>query len=151
MSDVENDDYPDEYDGPEFVDNFNDMQRAGVGRAEGGTMKTDLDKNYKTAEELFPDIVSAIAASIVDERYNVLGPKEADENILKNIDNVKNTQYLNPTAFVLGYIASNGGRGITKDRFNLVTKEILQNSSVITDTSVQPEDVLRYARYWERK
>lgn len=58
---------------------------------------------------------------------------------------LKYVNKINPSAYVLGFIASNGGTKLTKNSFNNVIKNQLPK---IKDDTVLPPDVLRYTRLW---
>ena len=71
-----------------------------------------------------------------------------NDDIRKLLDTARKFQstvmYKNPYAYILGFIASQGGREITKKSFDTAVK-LLSN---VEGGSVRPEDILRYARFW---
>lgn len=56
--------------------------------------------------------------------------------------------YKNVSAFILGYLASKGGRSVEKDRFDGVMDRVYPHIDDVQ--AITPEDVLRYARMWTR-
>jgi hypothetical protein len=86
--------------------------------------------------------VNAISYNLKD--YNVPISKNDISVMLEKAGNLDKVKYKNPSAYVLGYIASSGGRNITRDSVNKTSKYIphLQEGSVL------PPDIVRYARLW---
>ena len=67
-----------------------------------------------------------------------------EQDIQIMLEKAKKLNYVNfknPSAYILGYIATKGGKELTKIQFNYVKNTIL---SKIIDTSINPEDILRY-------
>jgi hypothetical protein len=62
----------------------------------------------------------------------------------RNVDKIK---YKNPTAYVLGFIGSRGGVDISKASMEYAIKKALPMTAE-GESSVQPEDIIRYARLW---
>ena len=97
-------------------------------------------KNILSADERF-----LIAVDTFARKNDVFKLSNSDiDLILEKTKNIKNIKYKNPTAYVLGYIISNGGT-INKKKFQKVRDEILPE---FKDFGVEPEDVLRYGRFW---
>jgi hypothetical protein len=57
-------------------------------------------------------------------------------------------QYKNPNAYVLGFLATGGGKVLSKERFTYVIKKVLPR--VDSDSSVLPPDIIRYAILWQK-
>jgi hypothetical protein len=61
-------------------------------------------------------------------------------------------QYKNATAYILGYIASNGGHNITKDKIKKSLGLIRFNKKdiyTVQDKSIDCAAVIRYVRLWQ--
>jgi hypothetical protein len=88
---------------------------------------------------------------IVDAVYNkiksIAGIGEGDLKVMMDkVSNINQVQYKNPPAYVLGYIASKGGREITKERLNLAESLIPEMST--KEDVITPPDIIRYAVFW---
>lgn len=94
----------------------------------------------KSPEDRFIININAIA--------NGLGIDEKDKtNIFEMVESQKinNIAFRNPTAFVLGYLASrNGSNVISKSR----VQQIFDKLGNLEDRSIKPPDVIRYMRFW---
>jgi hypothetical protein len=62
----------------------------------------------------------------------------------RKASDLPNIKYLNATAYILGFLASDGGRGITSKLVNRIF-DILPE---LQDDSVKKADVIRYARFY---
>uniref|UniRef100_A0A6C0LXY2 Uncharacterized protein n=1 Tax=viral metagenome TaxID=1070528 RepID=A0A6C0LXY2_9ZZZZ len=131
-----------------YEDNFNDGARAGeeyTGCWETGKGGEKL--KIQTPLGRFCIKVDAVSRNIESE-CNLLN--QADITMLQSFSQkVPRVRYKNPTAFVLGYIATK--RGASK--IDIQTLETVYNCykktvSVDKDESVKKSDVIRYARLW---
>lgn len=79
---------------------------------------------------------------------NITDISEQDINtMLEKAASSSNIEYFNPVAFILGYLASEGGRGQLKQTtVNSVIKKILPKLK--GEGGVEPPDIIRYARWW---
>lgn len=59
---------------------------------------------------------------------------------------VAGVEYKNYVAFILGFLASEGGSSLKVKKVRSVIEDILPQ--VADKAGVEPEDVVRYARYW---
>lgn len=110
----------------------------------GQKAQTRMEKAMMDPLLKFRQYVDAICRNLNNwEKVNI--SEESIEYMLKKAENLKHIEAKNPTGYILGYIASNGGGDITKTKFNHVVKDILPHSEV----AIQPEDVIRYARLWK--
>jgi hypothetical protein len=146
MEDYEeyNDDYNENVENM-FGDERNVYERVGM----RGDINVDIDmigmekkKSQKTPLERFIESVNAITLQIINEK-NMLSQGDL-KIILETITSLNKPEYKNPTGYVLGYMASNGG-------FNMVGEKIFDIFDLLEfleDKSVKPEDVIRYARLW---
>lgn len=64
--------------------------------------------------------------------------------MLDKANNLKNIEHKNPTAYILGFIASEKGKNITKKSADFVFKNVLPYAG----ENIEKEDVIRYARLW---
>ena len=99
-------------------------------------------KSQKTPLERFIETVNAITLQIINEK-NMLTQGDL-KIILESISLVNKPEYKNPTAYVLGYMASNGG-------FNMIGEkifDIFELLEFVQDKTVNPEDIIRYSRLW---
>lgn len=97
--------------------------------------------HYYSPEENFELVVESMANSLdlTVPQLKILLPTNLSTKIT-------NLRYLNAQAYVLGFIASNEGSKITKKSFKAATKHL--GTMKIFDNTVNPEDILRYARFW---
>lgn len=83
------------------------------------------------------------------ELNNWDGVNLTNDNIQKMLDTasrVPSVHHKNPTAFVLGFLATGGGVRLTKSLFDNVVDNVLPH---VHKGNVTPPDVLRYARLWQ--
>lgn len=170
-------DYADEY--KEDINDYgqqptwSDTQRVGFigSRIEGKGSLQDIEKEIeKRTKGQNPDIrfrerIQAISRNYIDNEiinYKIKGRKvkfDADtiSDILKSVDYIQTVQYKNPTAYILGFFASNGGVEIDEESiqniFKLVTdkkdkKGKVTKDAIIKDGNVKPADIIRYANLW---
>lgn len=114
-----------------------------------GNNMSELTKNINQLVtdplDRFKSYLGAISHRMTEDDIFNISVKDRNDMCLKanNLDKIK---YLNPTAYIIGYVVTNGGKKIDK--------KLLKNSftklDLLTDDSVKPADVVRYARYWER-
>ena len=74
----------------------------------------------------------------------------SNDDIIKMIETavkVDKVEHKNPTAYVLGFLASNGGRKLDHKLFKYVVDQVIDKTE---KGNVKPADVIRYARLWER-
>lgn len=136
----DDDDYIDE---PVFQHSINAFSHTGFAPLGLGRLDVlGMGKKFD-AKGHFKETVNAIAQQLREDRIKLSGNDM--EQLIDRIDSLKEPQYKNATAYVLGYIASDGGREINRKNLNNVFKTILKT---VSDKSVKEEDVLRYARLW---
>lgn len=72
-------------------------------------------------------------------------------SIMEPINDLPFVQFKNATAFVLGYIASNGGRSISKALVDkaIRCREEMTMPSVQFEDIVTDKDIIKYAVYWK--
>lgn len=73
--------------------------------------------------------------------------EESIEHMLVSAEKLPDVKHKNPTAYVLGFLATGEGQELTKDKFNYVISKVLPYAK---ERSVLPPDVIRYSRLWEK-
>lgn len=139
-----------------FKDEINVYDRIGIPELEGGLnifgniegklgdINKKLDRMSRSDEDSFKVYVNAISRKIMSGS-NIFKINNNDiVKMLKKVNSIKNIQHKNPSVYVLGYLASNKGKEITKESINKVIKEVLHE----IDGNIKGPDILRYARFW---
>lgn len=139
----DDDDYIDE---PQFGQSIHAFKQAGLAPLGLGTQ--DVGEYFGIAKKFdakghFKETVNAIAQQLREDGFRL--SNDDIVQLIETVEQLENPQYKNPTAYLLGYIASNGGRDINKKTVNHVFNNLLKT---VTDKSVKQEDVLRYSRLW---
>jgi len=104
-----------------------------------------LTSNPKARFKIFVKVISnriteeGIAKLSVEDRNTMCG--KADK-----IDKIKNTKYLNSTAYVLAYVCTQGGGNINKKIF----KDLVSKLDRFDNDSVKPADIIRYSRFIQK-
>ena len=139
---------------------FSDVGRTSIADDCGGTsviisgklsdLNKDINKLTHDPLERFKIYVGAISHSMTEN--GVYDINVNDRNYMCRVaSSLKNAKYLNPTAYILGFIATNGGRISSNGKREINKKKITQIFnflSVLNDDSVKPPDVIRYSRFW---
>ena len=122
------------------------FDRVGLpGAIVGGLVGPDgkIDRAIQDPLERFQIQTDAVARNLMGQNIDI---SEGDIQILlEKATLLKYVHFKNANAYVVGYIASKGGTEITKKRFDYAVKRVLPN---LLEGSVQPPDVLRYARLY---
>jgi hypothetical protein len=134
------DDYEFEYEEEEqeFKEERGAFERAGATYVIGTSLK------YTTNPiEKFKIIVDANFRKI----KTTGGLSDGDLNVMmEKISGIHLIQYKNPSAYVLGYIASKGGKELSLQRFELAESLIPELSE--KEDAITPPDIIRYAVFW---
>ncbi len=102
-----------------------------------------LSRQSISPEDRFLINVDGISRKWSDAR--ILPLQNSDIDIMLNKSQLMpNIKYKNPTAFILGYWATQGG--MNYDNLMSVINNVLPELN--NDGGVYPEDVIRYARNW---
>jgi hypothetical protein len=112
-------------------------------RVSGGLLgtKTDIEKKHlQDPTEKFSITVDAIARNL--SNYTDIQQTDIDK-MIENISSLKYIEFKNPTGYVLGYLASKGGKKIEKSIIENVFKKALPHTQGITEP-----DIIRYAKLW---
>lgn len=150
------DDYGDgQDDGPDMQATFDQQMHSSIADECGGlpvdmgNNMTELTRNINQLVtepvDRFKSYVGAISYKMTEDNIFDVSIKDRNAMCLKanNLDKIK---YLNPTAYIVGYIVTNGGKEIDKK----LLKKSFTKLNLLTDDSVKPADVVRYARYWNK-
>lgn len=79
---------------------------------------------------------------------NIAKLTESDiNNLLENTQKIVGLKYKNYVGYILGYLASQGGRTLKVEQVRYVIKNILPQLG--EEGGITPADVVRYARYWK--
>lgn len=117
----------------QFVQGITAHERVGV----GGLTHVG-EESSKDPLDRFKNKIGYIGTLLEKDirQEDILAIQERGENL--------EYKYINPGAFILGYIASNGGRNMNVDRVRHAFGLIID----ITEEGITQPDVVRYARYW---
>ena len=131
---------------------FKDLDRVSMPNYIDIDMYIDLvskkrNKLYMSSLEKFVKNVYQIGKDLIEN--GLLSIKDL-ENILNNIATLDNPQYKNATAYLLGYIASDGGTNLDpKNAENLLRKfNTLEKKNFFEDDTLDCAAIIRYARLW---
>lgn len=129
-----------------YKDEMGVFNRVGLpGAIIGGLVGPDgkIDRTVQDPLERFQIQTDAISRNLMEQNITI---NEKDIQImLEKATLLKYVNFKNANAYVAGYIASIGGTEITKKSFEHTVKNVLPN---LLGGSVQPPDVLRYARLY---
>ena len=122
-----------------FEEEREEMAEVNAYERAGGSMITSYNlKSARNPKEKFSIILSATLQKMASRDIT-----ENDKStILESVGNRDDIIYKNPAAYILGYIGSRGGRGITKDSMERAFNNI--GSAV----GVEEPDVVRYSVFW---
>jgi len=144
-----------EWDEPDMLQpEFAALQRVGLpgqtGIYLGGKRDVPMrgiDRAMQDPLERFQEYVDSIARNL--RTWDDVSIDDTDIEILflKSRD-LKDVGYKNPTAYILGYIASNGGRTLNDPKSKGWSNALIALKHV-DDTVLEP-DIIRYARLWLR-
>jgi hypothetical protein len=104
-----------------------------------------VDKST-SPEDRFLIFTNAIARKMIADKIKYIA--EGDVKImLEKTRNIIGLRFKNPTAYIMGYIASSGGKEITKKNVDYVFSNVLPIFG--QEAGVTEADVIRYARFWK--
>lgn len=138
----------------QFVSEVHAYDRVGMSGAAAAmsgivfTEYTDLQrqvkKSFQEPRERFVQYVNAISRNLSNNpKVNI---SEDDIVVLINkTQYIKNIDHINPTAYILGYLATKGGQSMKRVTVNGVINDILPS---INYGGITPPDVVRYSRFW---
>lgn len=126
------------------------FERTGGAMAGGiilGGPKSRKDRANQDKTEQFSERLDAISRNL-DNNAGITIGEDDREYMIRRANTIKNIEHINPTAFILGYMATNGGKDIKVDKVKEVIEKVLPKTG---NESVQPPDVVRYSRFWVGK
>lgn len=138
---------------PEMMAEIGAYERAGPPGALGtsliksGTMaeiRKQLIKEISNPEERLRIFVDAISRKLNGEDIVRITQEDID-TMLEKIPTIPKAKYKNPSAYILGYLASRGGKKLDPSHVKKIIRTILPH---LQDSGVEPADVVRYARFW---
>jgi hypothetical protein len=135
-----------------FSDNESDFgneakafERAGGGLLQElltGVYTDDIDMKKRDMPPIDRFLISTDAMC----RSLKLSTSDINTILTKARYEVAGVEYKNYVAFILGFLASEGGSSLKVKKVRSVIQDILPQ--VADKAGVEPEDVVRYARYW---
>ena len=142
--------------GPELKEEIAAFERAGPEDACGGTvigiewaknvqeMHRMINRELQNPRDRFKYKVGLICSQLNAEGIFDIG-RNLKNTICTLADRIPENKirYFNPSAYVLGYLATNGGRIENK----LTVNNVLNKINLIEDDTVKKPDVIRYMRY----
>lgn len=133
-----------------LYDEFRDKDRSG---GVVGCWVTGIDNQpLKTQTPLgrFCLKVDAVSRNINATCRGFTISDEQIQHLLNASQNLKRVEFKNPTAFVLGYLATDRGvRSISKDSLRSTWECYKDIRGINKDTSIKKPDIIRYARLWK--
>lgn len=130
---------------------YNDACSSGTYSIAKGSSVLDIQKNMmkEIPEPLvrFKTIVGAVSHRLTED--DIFMFDNTDREILCTMADeiegvIYDIKYLNPTAYLLGYVAINKQNYISKK----IIQKIFKSLPKIGDTSITQADVCRYSRFW---
>jgi hypothetical protein len=134
-------------DGPDFQPGIDAWERVGLpGQGlVGAAPQNRVERAMMDPLESFRQYVDAIARNL-NNWDGVDISEQSIERMLRTAEKIEAVGHKNPTAYILGFLATGGGRQLSKANFNYVVKKVLPHTQ---EGSVLPPDIIRYARFWE--
>lgn len=128
----------------EFKDEFGAWLRAGA--ADTGCLDADGKFNKTIQDPIlkFKCYVDIISRKLISDNINI-GERDI-ENMMSKAESLQYISFKNPSAYIAGYIASNGGKNITETDVTYCFSKVLP--LIELDGGVQRPDIIRYARLW---
>mgnify|MGYP005661585311 CR=1 FL=1 len=141
--------HTDEDEGDEeiFAPEINVFERVGLPGAGLLGMKatTRAEKMAMDPLERFRIAVDAISRQL-DSWGEVTIHQDSITAMLEAAAALRVVEHKNPTAYILGYLATGGGKKLEQKHLTKVLTTVLPRTE---SGSVEPPDVIRYARLWE--
>lgn len=138
----EGDDYEDE-DVDKFVPEIDAFGRVGFSGLTGNAPITRLEKAAQEPLEKFVQSVEAICWDIISKNINITN--NDIQKMIETASYLEHVEHKNPSAYILGFLATEGGN-LTLKNYDKIIKKVLP--LIDSDASVFPEDVIRYSRLW---
>lgn len=148
-------DYSDEWgdtpegniDVPIFQPSITDWGRVGLPGGDGAILPSGkVERAMMEPLEKFRMYVEAICRNL--NNWDSINISEISiQRMLETAAQLEAVGYKNPTAYILGFVATGGGQKLTKKNFDQVISQVLPH---VDDDSVLQPDIIRYARLWEK-
>lgn len=144
---------PDMFEGEEdLVMEANAYERVGaqgklsellIGQGALADLQKKVNKENLTPEDRFLEAVNAISRKLNDNNLTTLSEEDIN-TMLEKATHLPGIKYKNPVAYILGYVATKGGRKMTPT----TVKDVIDILPSVDEGGVTPPDVVRYSRYW---
>jgi len=118
---------------------FGDEGRVGFTKLTGNAPKTRMEKAAQEPLEKFTQSVEAVALSIK------IAESDIDE-MNKKAEYLDTVEHKNPTAYVLGFLASGKGNLLNQTNYRETVSKYLP--LIDKESCVYEHDIIRYARLW---
>lgn len=142
----------DEYDN--FNDEYTDTKvykagrdawdRTGVGGNVGPAPLNAFERSMQDPLERFQIQVDAVSRNL-NSKQGISINQITINLLVEKARKLKKVQYKNATAYILGYLASKGGRDIEEDHVKDIFAKYLP---YVKENFVRKPDIIRYARLW---
>jgi hypothetical protein len=130
-----------------FQTEYIDRERAGATIGCWLTGSDGKPLKIQDAKGKFCLKVDAVSRNIDSSCDYISISEDQIQELLNKSQELERIEFLNSTAFVLGFLVTNGGRrSITKTYLNNIWK--CYDSLMTKDKSVKKPDIIRYARLW---
>jgi hypothetical protein len=114
----------------------------------GNAPTSRVEQSTQDPLERFCRKVNAISRDLNNWKELETIDENSINTMLTKATNLDSVEYKNPTAYVLGFLATGGGNVLSKEKFAYVIKKVLPH--VDSDAAVLPPDVIRYATLWQK-
>jgi len=134
-------------DDPVFKPGIKDIERVGLQGAIylGNIPSNRIERAMMDPLDRFRMYVNAISRRLNNWEDVDISDKSI-EKMLEKSALLEAVGYKNPNAYIMGFIATGGGLKLSKEKFDYTIKKVLPH---VEDSTVFPQDVIRYARLWE--
>ncbi len=146
----ESEDYYGDEDGGGMEAEMKAFERVSAGNPFRDLMSASIDAEKRRGKPTLPTDKFYLKAyqmtNKINEESDIKITQEDMRIMAEKSQTIKDLQYKNPTAYILGYIVSRGGSRIDKGRFDNIVEGVLP--LVAEEGGIEAPDILRYARYW---
>jgi serine/threonine protein kinase len=144
-----------EEDDQMFDVGWNQMQQMGTGDDDylmtviGGDLEAasnmaDLQRRMQRAnQDKTMQFKAAVRFILFRKSDDLKISRQESADIRETISRVENVEFLNPTAYVFGYLVIGPNNKIDMNRFKKLSRDA-------PEFDIKPEDIIRYGRLWER-
>jgi hypothetical protein len=100
-----------------------------------------VGREYKSPGERFVGVVDAICKNLEIDEGDI-------QSMLGKSNRLKNIEYINPVGYIVGYLTTDGGKGIDKVKVDQIFRQIPEPRYKNLNVGIEQPDVIRYARFW---